>query len=77
MKCVLWALWWVKEFVMCWKDHDENVMLKWCINVWKHEHDEYEIWWAWASNEIINVERKTKVERYLGRASVSPLGIKP
>lgn len=62
---------------MSWKDYVENVMLKLCINVWKHEHDEYEIWWARAWNEIINVERKIEVERYIGRASVRPLGIKP
>jgi hypothetical protein len=28
-------------------------------------------------NKISNSERKTKVERYLGRASVGPVGIKP
>lgn len=62
---------------MSWKDYVENVMLKWCINVKKHEHDEYEIWWARAWNEIINAERKIEVERYIGIASVRPLGIKP
>jgi hypothetical protein len=27
--------------MMCRKVHEEYVMLKWCINVWKHGHDDY------------------------------------
>jgi hypothetical protein len=32
---------------------------------------------AWACYKIMNAERKTLVERHLGRASVRPMGIKP